>query len=163
MSLSCTVSDIKFSELEALGQCIPPPRHVFTSVAIRIRIRIPNRLQNLIVCSLAHCQPSLKIACKSVRKFLRKVANRQTENKQRRLHILLGGGKYLSKSPFYLLVCHLYLAPSLRMTPSAFHPKIFGVRKTTRVLRLTRYVGDRPRCDQFSRFSTLSRDGQNCY
>jgi len=26
------------NQLEALGQCIPPPRHVFTSVAIRIRI-----------------------------------------------------------------------------------------------------------------------------
>ena len=28
--------------------------------------------------SLAHCQPSLKISCKSVRKFVRKVANRLT-------------------------------------------------------------------------------------
>jgi len=27
---------------------------------------------------MAHCQPSLKISCKSVRKFLRKVANKQT-------------------------------------------------------------------------------------
>jgi len=44
---------------EALGQCIPH--------------------QNLTICSLAHCQPSLKISCKSVRKFLRKVANRQTD------------------------------------------------------------------------------------
>jgi len=35
--------------------------------------------QSLIICSLAHCQPSLKISCKSVRKFLRK-------DKQRRLH-----------------------------------------------------------------------------
>jgi len=39
----------------------------------------PNRHQNLIICSLAHCQPSLKILRKSVRKFLRKVANRQTD------------------------------------------------------------------------------------
>jgi len=37
-----------------------------------------DRHQNLIVCSLAHCQHSLKISCKSVRKFLRKVGNRQT-------------------------------------------------------------------------------------
>jgi len=36
--------------------------------------------QNLIICSLAHCQPSLKISCKSVSKFLHKVANRQTDN-----------------------------------------------------------------------------------
>jgi len=49
------------------------------SVAIRIRIREPNRHKNLTICSLAHCQPSLKISCKSVRKFLRKVANRQTD------------------------------------------------------------------------------------
>ena len=72
------------------------------SVAIQIRIRIwildPDRHQNLDICSLAHCQPSLKISCKSVHKFLRKVANRQTD-KRRRLHILLGGGNncyYLS-------------------------------------------------------------------
>jgi len=47
-----------------------------TSVAIRIPIR---RHQNLIICSLAHRQPSLKISYKSVQKFLRKVANRQTD------------------------------------------------------------------------------------
>ena len=52
----------------------------------------PDRHQYLIICSLAHCQPSVKILWKSVRKFLRKVANRQT-NKQRRKHVLLGGGK----------------------------------------------------------------------
>jgi len=40
----------------------------------------PNRHQNLIICSLAHCQPSLKIPCKSVALFLRKLANRQTNN-----------------------------------------------------------------------------------
>ena len=45
---------------------------------IRIRIRGPDRHQNLIVCSLAHCQPSLEISYKSVRKFLHKVANRPT-------------------------------------------------------------------------------------
>jgi len=33
---------------------------------------------NLIVRSQAHCQPSLKISCKSVQKSLRKAANRQT-------------------------------------------------------------------------------------
>jgi len=50
-------------------------------VVTRIQIRDPDRHQNLIICSLAHCQPSLKISCKSVPKFLRKVHNRQT-NKQ---------------------------------------------------------------------------------
>ena len=50
-----------------------------TSVAIRIQIRDPDRHQNLIIYSLTNCQPSLKISCKSVRQFLRKVANRQTD------------------------------------------------------------------------------------
>ena len=53
------------------------------SVAIRIRIRIripdPDYHQNFIICSMARCQPSLKISCKSVRKFLRKVANKQRQ------------------------------------------------------------------------------------
>ena len=44
-----------------------------TSIAIRIRH------QYLIICSLAHWQPSLKISCRSVRTFLREVANRQTD------------------------------------------------------------------------------------
>ena len=52
-----------------------------TSVTIGIRARDPDRHQNLTMCSLAHCQPSLKISRKSVQTFLRKVANRQT-NKQ---------------------------------------------------------------------------------
>jgi len=54
----------------------------------------PDRHQNLISCSLAHYQPSLKILCKSVRKFLCKVTNGQTD-KQRRLHNLLGGDNNL--------------------------------------------------------------------
>jgi len=62
-----------------------------TSVAIRIRD--PDRHQNLIICSLAHCQPSVKISCKSVQNFLRKVASRQT-NEERQFHFLLGGDKY---------------------------------------------------------------------
>jgi len=67
------------------------------AIQIQIRTRIVIRVhdtehhQNQIICSLAHCQPSPKISCKSVQKFLHKVANRQTD-KQRRLHILLGGG-----------------------------------------------------------------------
>jgi len=56
-----------------------------TSVAIRIRInmririRDPDRHQHLIACSLANCQPSLKISCNSVQKFLLKLAKRQTD------------------------------------------------------------------------------------
>ena len=59
-----------------------------TSVVIRIRIRIriricdPDGHQNLTICSLAHCQSSLKISCKSVGKFLRKVANSYMTNRQ---------------------------------------------------------------------------------
>ena len=59
--------------------------------SVRIQIPDPDRHRNLIVCSLALCQPSLKRSCKSVQMCLRKVANRQTD-RQRRLHILLGGG-----------------------------------------------------------------------
>jgi len=45
---------------------------------IHIGIREPDRYQNLITCSLVHCQPSLEISRKFAGKFLRKVANRQT-------------------------------------------------------------------------------------
>ena len=45
--------------------------------------------RNFTICSSAHCPPSLKISCKSVWKFLHKVANRQTNNDKK--HILLGG------------------------------------------------------------------------
>jgi len=50
-------------------------------------------------------QPSMKISCKSVRTFLRKVANTQTKRqrmKERRKHILLGGGnEYSTKTQIY--------------------------------------------------------------
>ena len=54
-----------------------------TGIETRIRIQIcePDRYQNLTISSRVHCQPSLKISCKSVWKFLRKVDNRRT-NKQ---------------------------------------------------------------------------------
>jgi len=45
----------------------------------------PDHYRNLISCSLAHCQPSLKLSCKSLQTFLRKVGKRQTDrqtNKQ---------------------------------------------------------------------------------
>ena len=73
-------------------------RHTSVTIRIRIRTRIQIRdsdsHQNLIVCSLAHCQPSLKISCKSVRKFLRKLANRQTDKQTNNddYNVLLGGG-----------------------------------------------------------------------
>ena len=61
----------------------------------------PDRHQNLITCSLARCQPSLKISRTSVRKFARKVADKQTD-KQRRKHNLLGGGKELKTGNPYI-------------------------------------------------------------
>jgi len=62
-------------------------RLISVAIRIRIRFRLPNTLdptdpdrhQNLIVCSLVHCQPFLKISCKSVAKFSRTVLNRQTD------------------------------------------------------------------------------------
>jgi len=64
------------------GQCIPPPRHV--SPLCRDTDPDPDPCSgsplkfNRLICSLAHCQLSMKISCKSVRKFLQPVANRQT-------------------------------------------------------------------------------------
>ena len=49
-------------------------------IRIPIRMRDSDRHQNLTICSVAHWQPSLKISCKSVWKFLRKIANRQTNS-----------------------------------------------------------------------------------
>jgi len=46
---------------------------------MRTRICDPDRHQNLIISSLAHCQLSLKISCKSIWKFLHKAANKQTD------------------------------------------------------------------------------------
>jgi len=69
-------------ETRITGQCIPPPKHVLPVSRIRIRIHDPDRHQNLIICSLAHCQPSLKISCKSVPKFLRKLLTDRQTNKQ---------------------------------------------------------------------------------
>jgi len=57
--------------------------------------------QKLTICSLAHRQPSLQISCKSVRKLLRNVANRQIErqtNMQQRKRNLLGGDNKESRT-----------------------------------------------------------------
>jgi len=64
------------------------PTSVMTWIRIHIQVHIqipdPDRHQNLIICSLAHCQPTLKISCKSIWKFLCKVANgRQTDSRDR--------------------------------------------------------------------------------
>ena len=66
-----------------------PENTPYTQTVIRIATKISP------FCSMAHCQPSLKISWGCVRKFLRKVANRHKDrktNKQRRKHNLLSGG-----------------------------------------------------------------------
>jgi len=75
---------------------------VHTSAKVRltsvvIQIHEPDRHQNVIICSLVHCQPSLKISCDLFGSFfcVKLLTDRQTDkqtNKQRRLHILLGRG-----------------------------------------------------------------------
>jgi len=60
--------------------------------------------------------------------FLRKIANRQT-NKQRRLHILLGGGNYGLKISMHLEGRPLLITSSdcwnyLRRTPTIFIPSV---------------------------------------
>jgi len=77
---------------------------------------------------MAHCQPSLKISCKSIRKFLRKVANRQTDKSDRQTnndeeHNLLGGGNTAKLATLtYSVLAHnqpLYLSHLLtRYTPA---------------------------------------------
>jgi len=90
------------TELEALGQCIPPPTHGLTSTAlriripIRIRIRDPDRHQNLIIYFIGLFPTFPENVMQIVWKFLRIVADRQTDrqtDKQRRQHNLLGAGK----------------------------------------------------------------------
>jgi len=83
-TINLTLYVINRLQLEALGQCIlhTSAKARLTSVAVWIRIPDADRHQNLNICSLVHCQPSMKISCKSVRKFLRKVAltDKQTNN-----------------------------------------------------------------------------------
>jgi len=44
----------------------------------------PDHHQNLIICSSAHCQPSLQILCQSIQKFFcaKLLTNRQTNNNE---------------------------------------------------------------------------------
>ena len=91
----------------------------------------PDRHQNLSICSLAHCQPSLKILCKSVWKLLRKVLNKQTDkqtDRQRRLHDLLGGGK--NTIAFHSSVTALMFAALKELTKSIGRFFLNGFRQT---------------------------------
>ena len=78
-----TVIQTVAQKLEAVGQCIPPPRHVLPVS----RYTDPNpdphpdpyRHQNLIISSLAYCQPPQNFM-QILWEILRKVANRETNN-----------------------------------------------------------------------------------
>jgi len=83
--------------LEALGQCMSPPRHVLP--VSRSGSGSPPKFNNLFIGPFPTFPENLMQIRSEV--FLRKVANRQTNrqtdiqrNKQRRLHILLGSGNY---------------------------------------------------------------------
>jgi len=85
----------------------------------------PDHHQNLIICSLAQCQPSVKISCKSIWKFLRKVANRQ--NKQTMMiTYVLSWRSWLTELTFYDINKHHYgddlLSQSLRLLLKKFNP-----------------------------------------
>ena len=54
---------------KASYQCWDTDTDWYGSVSIRIQIHDPDRHQNLIICSSTHCQPSLKISCKSIWSF----------------------------------------------------------------------------------------------
>jgi len=81
--------------VEALRQCLPPPRHVLPYPDPDSWSGSPPKFN---LFSLTHFQPSLKISYKSVLKFFcaklltDRQTNGQTDKKQQRLHILLGGG-----------------------------------------------------------------------
>jgi len=77
------IHNIQDRKTRSTGTVYTSTKASLTSVVIRIWIHDPDHHQNLIICSMAHCQPSLKISCKSIQKFLRKVANRQTDKQQR--------------------------------------------------------------------------------
>jgi len=57
----------------------------------------PDRHHNLIICSLAHCQPSWKFHANPFGSFCAKLLT----DKQWRKHILLGGGKNTKSKPRY--------------------------------------------------------------
>ena len=96
---------MKHDKLEALAQCIPLPRHVLpvSQYGSVIRIRDPDRHQNLIICSLVQCQPSRKFHANPFGNFCAKLLTDRQTDKQRQLHIFLGGGNYttFSSTVFY--------------------------------------------------------------
>jgi len=81
------------SKLEALGWCVPLPRHV-----------LPNRQQNLTICWLAHCQPWVpwKFYANLFASFYTKLLrDKQTNNDKNNL---LGGGTDGVSSCFWVVI-----------------------------------------------------------
>jgi len=69
-----------YKQTRSTGTAHIPVKARLTSIAIsQCGESARDRHQNLTICSVAHCQHSLGISCKSVWKFLRKVVNRQTD------------------------------------------------------------------------------------
>jgi len=101
-----------------------------TSVVTRIRIRDPDRHQNLIICSLDHCQPSWKFHANPFGSFCAKLLTDIQRNKQRRLHALLSGDNYNDICIMYVVIVGRGRAMALRdhahywatWTPSSISP-----------------------------------------
>jgi len=68
-------------QLEVLGQCIPPPRHVLPVSRYRHGSVSVIRIATKIICSLAHCQPSVKFRANPFASFCAKLlTDKQTNN-----------------------------------------------------------------------------------
>jgi len=81
-----------------VGQCIPPPRHVLPVSRYTDPDPDPHpdpyRHQNLIICSLAYCQPPQNFM-QILWENLRKVANRETNNGENITSLAEVGNKML--------------------------------------------------------------------
>ena len=114
-TISFTKDYVVIIKLEALRQCVPPPRHVLPvlpsdkSVWMNVWMSVnhfpylpivmtlennPYHHQNLTICSLAHCNLPWKFHANLFGSFCAKLLTDRQTNKQWRLHILLGGGNY---------------------------------------------------------------------
>jgi len=83
-SVTIVLFTLKYYTTRSTGTVHTSAKARLTTVAISVPPSgeaVWERHENAIICLLAHCQqPSLKISCKFAWKFLRKVANRQTNN-----------------------------------------------------------------------------------
>jgi len=80
--LKLTKSQTKTETTRSTGTVHTSAKAHLNGFAIGIRIRDLDRHQNVTICSSAHCQPSLKISCKSVQKFYAKLLTERQTDKQ---------------------------------------------------------------------------------